>query len=426
MDQDLRFDDASSSFMFANDTSPVSHAFDIVVENRGGTTQLMNTGFGCPATGYSLNAFSHSFNPTQRIENCQVSRECGPWSTTVQCPEHPPATSTFVQGKAAVSNAACRVSDIALTEECYAQGFEITHPVQRRDNNGNLLPIDYNDYDVRLVPRDSFSNTVVREGKYEYRLNITTTGGGYAICPYTMFVPKTCTSRAVRTTASYGHCVPAEGSRSEVVPASRSELLSIIDLAGDGCEQTYSFRMRDGSVPPQELSLDSATGLFTLDNRASQKVDFNVVLVVTDRGGTTISETGEDVTAEYNGVTEIEMRIQSSCCADSTVVSAPECKPLFKVPNTTPLLETTGHFYSSNPTCPIRQLYLDQGDASFDLVPDGNRFTLTMEADDNTVERDYQYQVRAVAEGNAMETLACSKDIRRVCIGTLTGQITYD
>jgi len=205
------------------------------------------------------------------------------------------------------------------------------------------------------------------------------------------------------------------------VPARRSDLLSIVDLAGDGCEQTYSFRMRDGSAPPQELSLDTATGLFTLDNRASQKVDFNVILVVSDRGGTTISATGEDVTAEYNGVTEIEMRIQSSCCADSTVVTAPECTPLFKVPNTTPLLETTGHFYSSNPTCPIRQLTLDQGDASFDLVTDGNRFTLTMEGDDNTIERDYQYQVRAVAEGSAMETLACTKDIRRVCIGTLTG-----
>ena len=42
MDQDLRFDDEAGSFMFANDTSPVSHAFDIVVENRGGTTQLMD------------------------------------------------------------------------------------------------------------------------------------------------------------------------------------------------------------------------------------------------------------------------------------------------------------------------------------------------------------------------------------------------
>jgi len=120
MDQDLRFDDEAGSFMFANDTSPVSHAFDIVVENRGGTTQLMNTGFGCAAVGYSLNAFSHSFNPTQRIENCQVSRECGPWSTTVQCPEQPPVTSTYVQGKAAVTNAACRVIDIALTEESTA------------------------------------------------------------------------------------------------------------------------------------------------------------------------------------------------------------------------------------------------------------------------------------------------------------------
>ena len=75
-------------------------------------------------------------------------------------------------------------------------------------------------------------------------------------------------------------------------------------------------------------------------------MDFNVILFVTDSGGKTISEIGVDVTAKYNGVTEIEMCIQtnvepiSNCARKQAPIQGAE----------------NNAFYWSNLTCLIWQL----------------------------------------------------------------------
>jgi hypothetical protein len=70
--------------------------------------------------------------------------------------------------------------------------------------------------------------------------------------------------------------------------------------------------MSDGSFTPSELSIDSSTGIFTLENYASIKTTYEVDIVVTTTDGT-----------NSQVITVPGVMINKVCGVGSTTLTAP-------------------------------------------------------------------------------------------------------
>lgn len=143
---------------------------------------------------------------------------------------------------------------------------------------------------------------------------------------------------------------------------------------------------------PDELHLDESTGIFTLDNLASEQQSYTVTVTVTTTDGynsftTTLSE---------------DLTIDTSCGPDSTTLTAPSLGTLSKAPNTTPVLSSELDFTTSNPTCAVTTYTLLEGDSHYILS--GN--DLIMKSEANQFEDDYSFIVEAEADGGATVQLS--------------------
>lgn len=75
--------------------------------------------------------------------------------------------------------------------------------------------------------------------------------------------------------------IPATGSDPQTFPAESTYWITA--PAGDGvvtCQQIFTYVMNDGSAIPEELTLDSSSGVFTLRNDAANKNTYVVDLTV--------------------------------------------------------------------------------------------------------------------------------------------------
>lgn len=88
----------------------------------------------------------------------------------------------------------------------------------------------------------------------------------------------------------------------------------------EGCTQTFSYAMSDGSATPTELSIDPTTGIFSLINKASIKGTYTVDITVVSSDGTVDNDVSDTVTS---------VEIDLVCGSDSTIVTAPSMETLY-------------------------------------------------------------------------------------------------
>ena len=78
---------------------------------------------------------------------------------------------------------------------------------------------------------------------------------------------KTCTSEEITSAKkSFTYDIPSEGEQIRSFPASSTNYVS---APIDGCAQSFSYEMIDGSANPIELTIDPTTGTFALTDKAS-------------------------------------------------------------------------------------------------------------------------------------------------------------
>lgn len=119
---------------------------------------------------------------------------------------------------------------------------------------------------------------------------------------------------------------------------------------------------------PEELHIDETTGVFSLDNLASETQDYTVSVTVTTTDG-------------YNAFTTTlshDLTVETSCGPDSTILTAPSVSSQSKAPITTPVLSSELVFTSSNPTCAATSYELIEGDSHY--VLSGNELIMKSEA----------------------------------------------
>lgn len=259
---------------------------------------------------------------------------------------------------------------------------------------------------------------------------------------HTFWITKTCQSvELVGAQKEYSYNIPAQNENEESFPAIST---NYVLAPSDGCTQTFDYEMADGSAKPSELVIDSTTGLFTLTNKASQEVNYQITILVNNIGGSTEDDTGADVTDQYNPRLPIEdIVVQANCGLASTILTAPPLNDLSQPPNLADLASISGVFDSSNPTCPVMSHTITVGDNDFDLTDDGfdfnpngpHGFTVTMTQLANTV--DYQngvmpdvvfpVTIQANAKGGATEPTSATVTLAKVCVVELdsTFQLTW-
>lgn len=111
--------------------------------------------------------------------------------------------------------------------------------------------------------------------------------------------------------------------------------------------------MRGGASNPQELSIDSATGIFTLENDASMKRVYNVDIII---------NTSDSCSNEIEQT--VSITIATVCGPDSTVLTPPDMSPICRASppvNQLDQLSQDGTFVSENPNCPVESYMLLTG-----------------------------------------------------------------
>lgn len=159
---------------------------------------------------------------------------------------------------------------------------------------------------------------------------------------------------------------------------------------------------------PEQLHIDSETGIFALTNAASETQSYTVdITVVTTDGYNSVTDT----------ITSVEITTQ--CGQASTSLTSPIMNALTKSPKTMPVLSISGTVTSDNPTCPVTSHTLTQGSSNFYLTETGEVFTVAMTEDANRDEAAYPYEVTTTALGSAQTTTSSTMTIEKVCVADL-------
>lgn len=165
--------------------------------------------------------------------------------------------------------------------------------------------------------------------------------------------------------------------------------------------------MSNGTVTPSELSIDSSTGIFTIENQASIKATYEVDIIVTTTDGI------NDQVITVPGIV-----INKVCGANSATLTPPTDTSVKQIPNYENLLQDTGAFVSSNENCPVISNVLDSGSAYFYLYDYGADYAVRMKNDANSIEAVHEYTVTAYAEGGASATVTGYMELKSVCSAT--------
>lgn len=169
-----------------------------------------------------------------------------------------------------------------------------------------------------------------------------------------------------------------------------------------------------------DVVIGESSGLVYVRNDASVKAEYEYTIDITTSDG-----------VNDQVLTTSPLGLAADCGVASTTIGSPVLEPLYKIPNTE-ALTIGGTFTSSNPSCPIYYYYLSAGEDAYDIEYWLPHFTITMEADDNSVNAvtDYAYSVTAVAANYEEETVSGTMDIDEVCLSNLvvsfTTSYTYD
>lgn len=133
--------------------------------------------------------------------------------------------------------------------------------------------------------------------------------------------------------------IPEIGTQYEEFPESSREYITLPHVE---CQQTFSYRMSDGSDVPSELTIDADTGVFTLRKYATLKTTYDVEIDVLTTDGL------NDDLQTVSGVV-----INTVCGPESTTLTPPALLELRKASVVTDELSFSDEFDTSNPLCPI-------------------------------------------------------------------------
>jgi hypothetical protein len=214
-----------------------------------------------------------------------------------------------------------------------------------------------------------FSSANAIETIHEYTVKATAEGGATETVSGTTDVRSVCLASLVNTNTMhyptferhYTYELPVTGTDPKTFPTASTDYvtvptppdsLTISDYlpSGVSCTQVFSYEMTDGSDAPSELTIDAATGIFTLDNDATIKTTYEVNILITTTDG-------------YNPVelTVDQVMINKVCGPTSTTLTAPTPILAKQIPNYGTLLEVTDSFESANPNCPVTSYTLGSG-----------------------------------------------------------------
>ena len=148
-----------------------------------------------------------------------------------------------------------------------------------------------------------------------------------------------------------------------------------------------------------DLEVNSETGVFEFVNR-HQKVNFIYNIIVRNRGGTTMLDNGQDVTADYNPDLGIpNFAVLRQCGLTSTTIAPPALRTLWHSSEDAVAAEQTATFGNSNEVCPIRSISLREEDVDFSLARITNTYTVTLGLQRSVTMGQYEYCATAIAEG---------------------------
>jgi hypothetical protein len=160
---------------------------------------------------------------------------------------------------------------------------------------------------------------------------------------------------------------------------------------------------------------------------AAAEQSFAVAIVISNNGGTMLSDTGEDVAATYNPPLRIEnVVIETRCGPESTVLELLSLPEVSQPPNLPGLPSAMGVVKSSNPTCPVISHELVTG-SQFTIQQDGSNFAVILNADSNKVDFNnglfddlvFAYTVETVSKGGASLGSSATMTLTKVCVAEL-------
>lgn len=182
--------------------------------------------------------------------------------------------------------------------------------------------------------------------------------------------------------------LPKDGTEEEMFPAASSDY-AVIHEPTDGCTQTFSYVMSNAGMQPEELTLNSTSGIFTMVKDYESLSVFELDLIIDTTGG---------VNDEQLIIPSIFVSVV--CDEHSTDLTAPTDLPVrtkasFQYNYN---LAVQGAFESSNPLCPIVSHEISSGFTDYDMTDDGigSEFEIVLKQD-LTIEGQYEYTIIATA-----------------------------
>jgi hypothetical protein len=139
----------------------------------------------------------------------------------------------------------------------------------------------------------------------------------------------------------------------------------------DGCTQTFSYVMNDGSEKPdrfgqQTLTISSSTGVLTISKEPTQLISYTVDIIIDTTGG--IAD--EQITVE-------DVVISIVCGPESTTLTPPSLLIKSKASFQTGYdLFVTGEFETSNALCPVISHEITEGGSPYTLTDNGDDFVI--------------------------------------------------
>lgn len=184
-----------------------------------------------------------------------------------------------ISDKFRTSNDLCPVIDYELSSGSGQYDFVDDGMVD--DFGDRMFSITLNeatDNEVGLWP---FQITAIAEGS-----ETDASGTGTLVLDGQMEVQKICISLPVDGfNAVFEVSLPMEGTEEESFPAGGSAEYAVVHEPTDGCIQSFDYRMSNAGGKPEELTIDSETGVFTMVKDYESKSIFEIDLIIDTTGG---------------------------------------------------------------------------------------------------------------------------------------------
>jgi hypothetical protein len=130
------------------------------------------------------------------------------------------------------------------------------------------------------------SNANSNEELYTFAITASAEGGAQGSIELETTIARVCFQGLnSEFVTQYSFDIPESDEQTETFPQSSTLYVSQPDF-DEGCTQTFSYAMNDGSASPAELTIDPTTGIFSLVNKASIKGTYNVDITVVSSDGT--------------------------------------------------------------------------------------------------------------------------------------------